>query len=228
MWYNKDGGSMKKLFILFITIILLTGCGHKEENNNIEEKDNFVLEKIDNNKDYVYLEDYKILRYRDNKEYKLQNIIVNIKGEVIDNVNLELKNNMLNTFNNLNIKDNVINYGKVIDYEYNVTDEYISIVLDNSFYMNNNYDYIDSNVYVISLEKGIILDNNDILNEFQYNEDRIKKYLEEHIDSDDKDFVIMQIMNEGYKLYINEDNKMVIIYNELLNDSSIKKELVIE
>lgn len=217
---------MKKVIILLITIVLLTGCGNKKE--KIEEhNDEFILEKIDDSKELVYLEDFKNLKIS-NKEYKIENIVINIKSDIVDNINLELSNFVLNSYNSMNIVNDVMKYGNVIDYEYYVTDKYVTVIQNYSFYINNSYDYIDSNIYVVSLDTGKLMNNSMIMDEYDYNENKLYEYLEEHIDSEDKAFTLMQVMNDGYKLYVDDNNRMVIVYSELLDDGSVRKELVIE
>lgn len=217
---------MKKVIILLITIVLLTGCGNKKE--KIEEhNDEFILEKIDDSKELVYLEDFKNLKIS-NKEYKIENIVINIKSDIVDNINLELSNFVLNSYNSMNIVNDVMKYGNVIDYEYYVTDKYVTVIQNYSFYINNSYDYIDSNIYVVSLDTGKLMNNSMIMDKYDYNENKLYEYLEEHIDSEDKAFTLMQVMNDGYKLYVDDNNRMVIVYSELLDDGSVRKELVIE
>lgn len=217
---------MKKVIILLITIVLLTGCGKKQE--EIEEhSEEFVLEKIDDNKELIYLEEFKNLKIN-NKEYKIENIVINIKSDIVDNINLELSNFVMNSYNSMNIVNDVMKYGNVIDYEYYVTDKYVTVIQNYSFYINNSYDYIDSNIYVVSLDTGKLMNKNMIMDEYGYNENKLYEYLEEHIDSEDKAFTLMQVMNDGYKLYVDDNNRMVIVYSELFDDGSVRKELVIE
>ena len=83
---------MKKFLIVFCCFFLLVGCDKVEEKKAEEEKkeEPFVLEKVDEKKDYVYLTDYKTVKLGTD-DYKLKNLIVNIKGSAADNVNLEVK-----------------------------------------------------------------------------------------------------------------------------------------
>lgn len=220
---------MKKLIILIICLFLVTGCFNNKKNEDTEHsEEKFILEKIDNDRDYVYLEEYKKLKYNDGKEYILNNLVLNIKGNVVDNINLEIKNYVMNSYHNMSLKDDVINYGNIIDFDYYVTEKYISIVQNVKFYINNMMSDKDTNVYVISLLDGKLMNNDKILDEYDLDEDKILEYLEEHIDNEDKDYVLMQIKNDGYKLFINDEGKVVISYNDILDDISIRKELVIK
>ncbi len=218
--------NMKKIIIVIICLVLLTGCGKKEEIKE-PEKEEFILEKIDKDKEIVYLEDVGKVKYGNNKEYEIKNIIINIKGENIDNINLELKNFVLNNYNNMKIDKDVMKYGNIIDYEYYVTDKIVTVIQNYSFYINGKKEESDSNIYVISLDTGKLMNNKEILEKYDYDEDKMYEYLENNIDSEDISFTMMQIKNDGYKLYIDDKDKLIVRYMETLNDGSIEKELIL-
>ncbi len=218
--------NMKKIIILFISLVLLTGCGKKEEKKE-PEKEEFILEKIDKDKEIVYLEDIDKVKYENNKEYEIKNIIINIKGENIDSINLELKNFVLNSYNNMKIDNDVMKYGNIIDYQYYVTDKIVTVIQNYSFYINDKIEESDSNIYVISLETGKLMNNKEILEKYDYDENKMYEYLENNIDSEDISFTMMQIKNDGYKLYIDDKDKLIVRYMETLNDGSIEKELIL-
>ena len=69
---------MKKIFIFLICCLLICGCSNKKENQNKEEKkeQEFILEKIDNKQDYIYLQPYHNLIVNGD-EYVLNYLIVN-------------------------------------------------------------------------------------------------------------------------------------------------------
>ena len=121
------GGCMKKLIILLLALLTLVGCSDKKETK--EEKNNdteFILEKNDIDKDFVYLSDYKTISY-DNNDYKLQNLTINIKSDDVENINLELKSFVVRAFKDMEFKDNKLIKGKVISYDWNITLEMQSV-----------------------------------------------------------------------------------------------------
>lgn len=220
---------MKRFIILLISLMLLTGCGEKKEVNddNANSNDTFVLEKREEDKDYVYFEEFKTVTIGNNEKYDIKNIVLNIKSDDADNINLELKNFVVNSYNSMDIKNGYLNHGNVIDYEYYITEHFISIVQNYYFYMNGVDKEISSNVYVINKDTGKKMDNVAILDYFQYSDDKLFSYLEKNIESNDVMYSIMQIKMDGYQLFINNDNQMVIIYREVLDDGIVKHELEI-
>ena len=71
------------------------------------------------------------------------------------------------------------------------------------------------------------LSNEEILEKYKYDEEELLELIENKSNSDDIAFTIMNIKNNGYKLYINADNKLCIIFNEVDDNQSIRKELVL-
>lgn len=220
---------MKKVLLVFICLLLLVGCKEdikteSKENTTIVEE--FKIEKIDASKDYVYLSKYKEV-FLGGENYLFEYPVINIKGDNIDNVNLELKSFIINSYKEATINDGRFVEGKVINHKYYVTDKYISIV-------ETYYEYIDGivgekfdNVYVVSLDTGKVVDNSGVLNSYNYTEDDFYALLENTIESDDIPFTLMNIKSNGYKLYIDNDDKLNIIYYEVTNDEEIRKELVL-
>lgn len=206
---------------------MISACGLKDNKNVDDNQDNdFILEKVDNEKDYVYLTKYKSITY-DNEEYELNNLIINIKSEDVDNINLELKSFVIKSFKDMEISDGVLKNGNIINYDYYMSDKFISVI-------QRYYPYIDSivgeeedNVYVISLDTGKTINNEDIIQYYQYDEDYLMEMIEEKTDSDDIAFTMMNIKNNGYKLYINDKDKLCVIFNEIDDNQSIRKELVL-
>lgn len=220
------GGCMKKLIILLLALLTLVGCSDKKETK--EEKNNdteFILEKNDNDKDFVYLSDYKTISY-DNNDYKLQNLTINIKSDDVENINLELKSFVVRAFKDMEFKDNKLIKGKVISYDWNITDNYVSVIQRYYPYINGIIGEEEDNVYVISLDSGNIMNNNELLKDFDLTEEEIYDFIDKHSDLDDVEFTKMNIKNNGYKLYV-KDNKLNIIYYEIDDTESIRKELVL-
>lgn len=108
---------MKKMIVLVTLIIFISACGVKEKNiDEIKEKQ-FVLEKVDHQKDYVYLSEYKDMFYN-NEEYILNNLIINIKSEDVDNINLELKSFVIKSFKDMKIDNGNLKNGNIINYDH--------------------------------------------------------------------------------------------------------------
>lgn len=219
---------MKKVLIIAFSLLLLVGCNKKEE--VVEKKEpvvEFTLEKIDNDKDYVYFSNYKEVVFKDDR-YLYKYPVVNIKGNDIENLNLELKNFVINSFKDAEIYENKLSSGIIIDYKQYVTDEYVSIVMDYYTYIDGIVGDLSTNAYVVSLNNGKILSNEKLLKLYNYTEDSFYKKLEQIIDSEDIAYSIRNIKDNGYNLYVNDKNKLCVIYYELTDFDVIKKELIFD
>lgn len=218
---------MKKILLIIICLLMITGCNKNKINEDeINNEKPFILEKVKNDKDYVYLSDYRNLIYED-KEYKLQNLIINIKSDDVDNINLELKSFVTRSFKDMDIDGNKVRKGNIISYDYHVTEKYISIIQRYYPYINGVIGEEMDNVYILSLETGKVLNNEDILKIYEYTQEELYELIKEKTDSEDKAYTIMNIKNNGYKLYIDKNNKLNIIYYEIDDNDSIRKELVL-
>lgn len=219
---------MKKGFICLLCFLFLCGCSHNKENvqDNNDKQEKFVLEKINNNYDYVYLDTYYNLKLNGNY-YNLDNLIINVKSEDVLNVNLELKSFVTKSYQNMVIDNNEIIEGTIIDYKYYVTDKYISILQLFYPYINGEKGEESVNIYVVSLDNGKVLNNEDILKCFELSEDGLMNKIETNINSEDIMYTMMNIKEEGYDLYINNDNKLVVSYYEVTDINSIRKDLVL-
>ncbi len=218
---------MKKILIIFICLLILVGCAknnEKKEINNIEKE--FILEKKDIEKDYVYLNNYKTISY-DDIIYEIKNLVINIKSEDAENVNLELRSFVNKSYKEMEFKDEKLIKGNIINYDYYVNDKYISIIQRYYPYINGLKGEEQDNVYVISLETGKVINNKEILKKYDYSEEELYEMLENKVNSEDILFTILNIKNNGYKLFIDDNDKLNIIYEEIDNDDSIKKELVL-
>ena len=219
---------MKKGFICLLCFLFLCGCSHNKENvqDNNDKQEKFVLEKIYNNYDYVYLDTYYNLKLNGNY-YNLDNLIINVNSEDVLNVNLELKSFVTKSYQNMVIDNNEIIEGTIIDYKYYVTDKYISILQLFYPYINGEKGEESVNIYVVSLDNGKVLNNEDILKCFELSEDGLMNKIETNINSEDIMYTMMNIKEEGYDLYINNDNKLVVSYYEVTDINSIRKDLVL-
>ena len=222
---------MKKILIIIGIFLLMCGCESKN-NENInytqkEETKKFVLKKIDDSKDYVYFKKYKQVPGIGDKLYNLEIAIINVDSDEVANVNLEIKSFITKSFNDFNISNNVFNQGNIISYDYYVTDKYISLLQKYYFYVDGMIGEEHDNVFVISLNNGKVLNNEEILNKYGFDEKQLFDILKEKIKSDDIAFTLKNIKDEGYNLFINNDNRLCIVYYEITNDDNIRKELVL-
>lgn len=218
---------MKKFIILLITITLLTGCGKNDNktkgiDNNSEEQ---TLSKLDDNKDRVYYAVYRNIII-DNEAYELLIPTINLNSQDVNNVNLELKTFVGATYTNFSLDGNKLIFGNVISYDEYSYENYVTIKQNYSFYYDNSYMSNYSNIYTIDYEKGKLMTNDNLLKMYDLSEEALFDYLSENIDSLETEYILMNIKNDGYRLYINNDGKLVINYLEKDNDNEIEKELI--
>lgn len=222
---------LKKLLLILFFLLILGGCKKNEaviDNNidNAEEK--FVLEKNDENKDFIYLENYRELKLVDGSTYLLQNAVINIKSEDVLNVNLELSSFVKKSFKDMVIDGNVLKQGNIVGYTNSNTSKYVSVIQKYYPYINGVMGEEKTNVYVVSKETGRIVSKEEILKDYGYSEDSFFEKLENKLDSEDVLYTMMNIKNNGYDLYINNESRLVAIYYEVSEDESIRKELILD
>lgn len=208
---------------------MLCSCTNKnEEKENLQNSEVEIKEvkKIDDLKEYVYFTDYKNLILDNGNEYILKNAYVNLDSEEVKTINLELKNFVLKSYKNLGIENKKVIYGNVISYDYYITEEYISLLQHSSYYINGSLGVANTNIYVIDIKNGKIVDNNELMNKFDLTEEKIYEKVRKNLDSDDVEYSIMNMKN-NYSLYINNDNKLVLSFIEINNEEEIKRELIL-
>ncbi len=221
------GDNMKKLIILFICLILLVGCSiQKKSVDKSEQNKEFVLEKINKSEDIVYFKEYmEVFLGDDIHQYKYP--VINIKSEEVDNINLELKNYVTRCYKNAGIFEGVLNSGEIVEYKNYTTDKYISIIQSSYYYIDGMVGERSDKVYVISLESGKLVSKNKILDQFGISEEQLLKQIENNIDSDDIQYTMMNIKENGYYLYINDKDELCVIFYEVTDEEEIRKELVL-
>lgn len=221
---------MKKFILILICLILLVGCKKKEEEikvNNEDKEEVFILKKKDTNKDYIYFDKVREVNV-DNNDYVLNNLVINIVSDEVDNVNLEIKSFINNSNRNYMVDNNKLVNGNVIDYEYYMNDKYLSVILKYYYYVRGQKGEENDKVYNIDLETGKVVNDEDLLKKFNLNEDKLYEELEKKIVSDDILYSLANIKNDGYQLYVNNDNKLGIIYSEVNDEEIIRKELILD
>lgn len=219
----------QRLFLLIVIVLMLFSCTNKnEEKENLQNSEVEIKEvkKIDDLKEYVYFTNYKNLILDNGNEYILKNAYVNLDSEEVKTINLELKNFVLKSYKNLGIENKKVIYGNVISYDYYITEEYISLLQHSSYYINGSLGVANTNIYVINIKNGKIVDNDELMNKFDLTEEKIFEKVRKNLDSDDVEYSIMNMKN-NYSLYINNDNKLVLSFIEINNEEEIKRELIL-
>ena len=214
---------MKKLFVLIVLLLCLVGCDDKKIE---EEPENVVVTKKDENKDYFILQTYKAYVLSDGRSYNASWLDINLNSEEMSNLSLTLKNNILLNTKGFEMIDGKVVKGTIVEYKYYKGVNYLSIVEESVNFFNNTYGSTTYNVYNIDISKGIIVDNATLLNSFNKTEEDIFNSLR-NSDISDSDYVIMYIKNNGYNLYVNSDNKLVLSFVYVNDEEEIKKELVL-
>ena len=219
---------MKKYLLILVCLLFLVGCT-KEEVKNIEEpvvEEKFILNKVDENKDYVYFNNYKEVLV-EGETYVYKYPVVNIVSEEVDNLNLELKNYVIKSYKNAGIYEGNLNSGTIIDYDTYVTEKYISIVQKYYYYIDGMIGEEESKVYVLSLNSGKLVNNEYLLKDYDLTEKELLDKARDKVVTDDIEFAIMNMKNNGYELYVNNENILCMVYYEITNDEAIRKELVL-
>ena len=214
---------MKKLFVLIVLLLCLVGCDDKKIE---EEPENVVVTKKDENKDYFIPQTYKAYVLSDGRSYNASWLDINLNSEEMSNLSLTLKNNILLNTKGFEMIDGKVVKGTIVEYKYYEGVNYLSIVEESVSFFNNTYGSTTYNVYNIDISKGIIVDNDTLLSSFNKTEEDIFNSLR-NSDISDSDYVIMYIKNNGYNLYVNSDNKLVLSFVYVNDEEEIKKELVL-
>ena len=214
---------MKKLFVLIVLLLCLVGCDDKKIE---EEPENVIVTKKDENKDYLMPQTYKTYVLSDGRSYNASWLDINLNSEEMSNLNLTLKNNILLNTKGFEMIDGKVVKGTIVEYKYYEGVNYLSIVEESVSFFNNTYGSTTYNVYNIDISKGIIVDNDTLLSSFNKTEEDIFNSLR-NSDISDSDYVIMYIKNNGYNLYVNSDNKLVLSFVYVNDEEEIKKELVL-
>jgi hypothetical protein len=152
---------------------------------------------------------------------------INLDTEEMSNLSMTLKNNIYLTTKEFKLNENnEVTNGSLISYKYYESDKYISIIEEDKNYFNNMYGNVVNKTYVINKTTGEVLDNDNILSLYKLEEqdiyDKVKKS-----EVEEADYVVMYIKNNGYLLYINDKDELVLMYDYVSDEEEIKKELIL-
>ena len=152
---------------------------------------------------------------------------INLDTEEMSNLSMTLKNNIYLTTKEFKLNENnEVTNGSLISYKYYESDKYISIIEEDKNYFNNMYGNVVNKTYVINKTTGEVLDNDNILSLYKLVEqdiyDKVKKS-----EVEEADYVVMYIKNNGYLLYINDKDELVLMYDYVSDEEEIKKELIL-
>lgn len=214
-----------KIILLLILLCMIVGCEDKttNEDNNYEVSVNKISDELD----YVITSFYREYTLSNGDTYKADYLTINLDTEELSNLSMTLKNNIfLNTKEYKLNENNEVTSGTLISYKYYETDRYISIIESDTNYFNNTYGGVVNKTYVINKTNGDIYDNESLLCLFKLEEndvyDKVKKSKVE-----EADYVAMYIKNNGYLLYINDKDELVLMYDYVSDDKELKKELIL-
>lgn len=216
----------KKLILLFVLLFFLSACGKKEDTQQTDGNV-VIVSKVDENEDYLYFKNYKSVNLSSGEKFDFNVAIFNINSSDVSSVNMELKNMIVKYFRSLKYDRDLVVEGTLISFDVFESSSYISLIANESYYFGNDVHYKGFLVYVISKDTGKLMDNIGLMNAFSIDEDSMFTHVKDISDDSDIDYSIMMMRNNGYKLYVNEDNKLIAIFNESNDNESVKKELVV-
>lgn len=215
---------MKKVCIFVILLMLLSGCTlSKNKENNIEDNS---VGKIDVNKDYVNETLFKSYKLSNGEDYDAKYIDININSDGVKQFNERLKNNIVNN-STLEIKKNKIVKGNIITYEKYVSKEFVTIIENVNSYFEGNIVSSISNYYIFDIMYGKIYNNDGLLEYFHLEEEDLFNKLSKS-DVEDSDYITMYVKNNGYYLYVDENEKLIMEYVFVGDNGEEKNKLIIK
>ncbi len=215
---------MKKLLVLCFCVFFFFGCGKKED--TIVDDSSFIPNKIYDDKEYVY--DEIINSYNmNNSTYSLKMVYINLDSEDAKNINMEIRSFINRSYKEYVVQNSTLVRGNIINYDYYVSKHFISLRLNYYYLIQDVNDDIKYNIYVVSLDTGKIMSNESLLKFYDLSIDDIYSKLEETYNGEDYLFTLRNIKDNGYSLYVNSDDQLVMLYYEVTDDESIKKELIL-
>ena len=124
------------------------------------------------------------------------------------------------------IDENNFISGKYIESNSYISDKYISLLIKYNRYNNGTYDEDNYIIYNIDINSGSTLDNSKILKEFDISEEELVNIVRTKLKSEDIEFSIMN-MKKDYKLYVDKEGKLHLLFFEENDDEQIKRDLIV-
>ena len=215
---------MKKVCIFVILLMMLSGCTlSKNKENNVEDNS---VGKIDVKKDYVNETLFKSYKLSNGDDYDAKYIDININSDGVKQFNERLKNNIVNN-STLEIKKNKIIKGNIITYEKYVSKEFVTIIENVDSYFEGNIVSSVSNYYIFDIMYGKIYNNDGLLEYFHLEEEDLFNKLSKS-DVEDSDYITMYVKNNGYYLYVDENEKLIMEYVFVGDNGEEKNKLIIK
>ena len=219
-----------KYIVILLMLLCSIGCTKKEEVKEVEHiiKESKV-EKVDPDKDYIEVIKYRGYVLDNDERFDASYLSINLKSDVVDNLNMTLKNNVIVSSKNYVLvgdRDVKLSKGNLITYRYVISGKYLSIIEKTTQYVSGQYRELEDVTYVIDIDYGKLYDNDTLLKEFQMSSPDVIEKIRAAGEAD-SDYIAMYVRNNGYNLYINEDGKLVASYYYENDSGEIKKELVL-
>lgn len=213
-----------KIIMLLLLLCIVVGC---EDDKVVPTEEDAIVDKISEDLDYVLVYDYMEFTLSNGDKYDANIMSINLDSVEISNLSMTLKNNIyLNTKEFKYNENKEVTNGNLVEYKYYESDNYISVVESDTNYFNGTYGSVVNKTYVINKKYGYIYDNDSLLELYNITEDDIYDKVKKS-KVEDSDYVVMYIKNNGYLLYVNDNEELVLMYDYVSDDQELKKELVL-
>lgn len=224
-WYNYDGDIVRKYILLFLMLFLLCACDDVNHNGVSDEVK--AISKLDIEKDTIYFIDGNSYQFSDGSSFLQKIPIINFDTEDVNSVNLELKSRILVNNRKAMLIDGYVNKVLFDEFEVVENDRSISLIVKEYCYMNGDKSITDLMVYVFNKKNMKLYSNDSLLQNYNLSfddlYDRLSFLLEDDL------YYLMMIKNSDFKLYIDENENLVLL--SIINgddDSELKKVIITE
>ena len=217
---EKNIGSI----VLFVVIIIAIGFGgfylvsnrqtKSNENSNYKESKQEKNIKIDDSKDYIYYTNEEFSDDVEEINYKDINININTNDakELQNKLNANMKDSKDNVEKSTDDEGNeYVSKAQIIDYDYVVTNKYISLNVNDYVYFSDESMETQSKLsfYVFDIGTGNILSNRDIMKKENVSDQDIRSVIRKNIE-DDENADIDSTLAGDYTLSISKTGKVIV------------------